>query len=277
MSSIQNIVVITGSNKGIGFEIAKKMASQGLKTIMTARDKTLGIAAAQSLLLKGYDVEFRRLDISNSISINEFCQGMALDYGRCDILVNNAAIFKENDADYIRSIHAELTINTNFFGTLELTHAMLPLLSLSLSPRIVTVASQLGHLKIVKSQALKEQFLSPELTVEKIKDLLRAYILLTKSETCEADHWLGWSPSPYGVSKVGVIAMTRVFARTLPTMSFTCCCPGYCDTDMTSHKGPRPPEHGARTPAMLALLPDKEALLASGKFFSDGKEISWKT
>jgi len=271
---VGKIVVITGSNKGIGFEIAQKMAAQGLKTIMTARDRTLGLAAAQSLLQKGYDVEFRRLDIDDLASINEFCHGMAKDHGRCDILINNAAIaYKASDPTPFKD-QAEPTVRVNFFGTLELTQAMLPLLSLSSSPRIVTVASQSGYLRILPSEELKLEFSSPELSIDKLRVLMMKFVQDVKSGQHREN---GWPNTCYGMSKLGVIAMTRVFARTLPTMSFTCCCPGYCDTDMTSHKGPRPPEHGARTPAMLALLPDKEALLASGKFFLDESPVAWES
>ncbi len=81
----------------------------------------------------------------------------------------------------------------------------------------------------------------------------------------------GWPNSNYGMSKLGVIALTKILARDTPSMMVNACCPGYCDTDMTSHRGTKTAEQGARTPAMLALMPDK----VSGMFFQEEKPIKW--
>eukprot|EP01041_Mallomonas_annulata_P013519 gene13519-28673_t len=156
VSMTSSIAVITGANKGIGFEIAKKIAHSGQKTILTARDVVRGQNATDSLKSLGYDVEFRQLDI---------CEGISRDYGCCDILINNAATaFKGSDPTPFQE-QAEPTMTPNFFGTLELTEKMLPLLQKSSSPRIVNVASQSGLLRILPTKRRKDQFTSDTLSI----------------------------------------------------------------------------------------------------------------
>eukprot|EP00607_Mallomonas_marina_P009821 CAMPEP_0182418754 /NCGR_PEP_ID=MMETSP1167-20130531/3133_1 /TAXON_ID=2988 /ORGANISM="Mallomonas Sp, Strain CCMP3275" /LENGTH=274 /DNA_ID=CAMNT_0024593119 /DNA_START=80 /DNA_END=901 /DNA_ORIENTATION=+ len=274
MSQFQKIAVVTGSNKGIGYEIAGKLGSAGFKTIIACRNPALGEEAASSLRTKGYDAEFRQVDISDFNSIKAFSEVMGKEYGRCDVLVNNAAMaFKAKDPTPFPQ-QAEPTIHTNFFGTLEMSSAMLPLLKSSSScSRIVNIASMVGHLRLFKdSEERKAQFTSPALTIEELKQLMSQFVSDAQTGVHAAN---GWPSSCYGMSKLAVIAMTKVMARENPEMSVTACCPGYCDTDMTSHKGPRPPEHGARTAAMLAMMSDDQALSMSGKFFENEEESEW--
>ena len=82
----------------------------------------------------------------------------------------------------------------------------------------------------------------------------------------------GWPNTCYGTSKLAVIALTKILARDEPNILVNACCPGYCATDMSSHKGPRPAEQGAETPAYLAQLPDNGP---TGKFFYDNAELDW--
>jgi len=149
---------------------------------------------------------------------------------------------------------------------------MIPLLRLSASPRIVNVASMAGHLRIIHDQFKKDELSRPDLTLEELNFYMNLFVVDVKSGRHSG---AGWPSTCYGMSKLGVIALTRVLAREHRDMSVTSCCPGYCDTDMTSHKGPRSPEEGARTPAMLATLPHDSALAASGKFFENEAESEW--
>lgn len=263
------IGVVTGANKGIGLEIAKKLGAAGVRTILACRDEALGSKAVEDLKSIGYDVEFRRLDISSSASIATFVEGVTRDYPSIDILVNNAAIaFKGSDPTPFTK-QASPTINVNFFGTVELTEHLLPLLKKSTGARIVNVASMAGHLKILPSKPLWEMFTSSSLTVDTLKGLMSKFILDVEAGRHAAE---GWPNTCYGMSKLGLIAYTKVLARLEPTVSVNCCCPGYCATDMSSHRGTSTAEQGARTPAMLALsLPSDQ----TGKFYSSEVEIQW--
>lgn len=263
------IAVVTGANKGIGYQITSQLASKGFKTILAARNEELGKLAASDLQKEGFDVEFRQLDISDHRSVVDFASKLRDDYGRCDVLVNNAAIaFKGSDpTPFIEQ--AEPTIHTNFFGTLDVTNAMLPLLEQSAHPRIVNVASEVGHLRILPSQLRKDEFTSPTLSLEKLESLMRDFVEDVKTGRHVER---GWPNTCYGTSKLGVIALTKVLARDHPNMVINACCPGYCKTDMSSHRGTKSAEDGARTPVMLALGKQGSK---SGGFFADEREIEW--
>jgi carbonyl reductase 1 len=263
------IAVVTGANKGIGFEISRQLASQGFKTILAARNPDLGKLAATELQKNGLDVEFRQLDISDHDSVLNFASKFQDDYGRCDVLVNNAAIaFKGSDPTPFTE-QAEPTIHTNFFATLDITKAMIPLLEQSLCPRIVNVASEAGHLRILPSQLRRDEFTAPDLSLEKLEALMRDFVADVKNGRHVER---GWPNTCYGTSKLGVIALSKVLARDHPNMIINACCPGYCQTDMSSQRGNNSPAEGARTPVMLAQA--KKGSL-SGGFFAGEREIEW--
>ena len=126
----------------------------------------------------------------------------------------------------------------------------------------------LGNLGILKSEDKKRLFLSPSLTLEELKGYMSAFVDEVESKGTDNS----WTNSNYGMSKLGVIAMTRALAVREPGMRINCYCPGYCDTDMTSHKGPRSPAQGAETGVMLATI-GKDG--PTGKFYSNGVEAEW--
>ena len=271
MTPYQRIALVTGGNKGIGYEVARKLGdpANNIKTIIGCRSSELGTKAAETLRAAGCNVVFRELDISNLSSINKLRSSIEEEFGHLDILVNNAAIaFKGSDpTPFIQQ--ADPTITVNFFGTLDVTDAMLPLLRKSEAARIVNVASMAGHLRIIPSEKRKAQFTSPQLQVGELKSLMHEFVTDVEGGVHTGK---GWPNTCYGMSKLGVIALTKVLARD-ENMMVNACCPGYCDTDMTSGRGPRTAEHGARTPAMLALLPNTP--LVTGKFYSDEAEEAW--
>jgi carbonyl reductase 1 len=259
--------------QGIGFEISRKIGKAGGKIIVACRNEEHGLEAVNQLKSEGIDAEFRSLDISDDLSIGRFARDIEEAFGKVSVLVNNAAIaFKGSDPTPFKE-QAQPTMTPNFFGTLKLTEALLPLLRRSEQPRIVNMASQSGHLKIVKDEALKERFVNCP-TVEELEGLIYAYIKDVQDGVHEQK---GWPSSNYGMSKLGVIAMTRIMAAREEqlhpgsAMRINCCCPGHCSTDMSSHTGQRTAEHGARTPAMLALAEN----VPNGKFFLDEEEIEW--
>eukprot|EP01084_Bolivina_argentea_P102426 183489_1 len=260
------VCVVTGANKGIGFEIAKKIAkAPNWHCFLTARDEGRGKAAVESLKAQGLNVTFRQLDITDGESIERFATGLKKEFKQLDALVNNAGFaFKQSDTTS-HAEQAEPTMAINYHGTARITEAMLPLLEASDAGTIVNVASQVGKLRIVPEGELKQRLLTcgekDGLSVDDLNTIAEKYIKDVKG----GEDMSVWPSSNYGMSKALVVAYTKVLARDHPSLKINCCCPGYCDTDMTSHRGPRSAEQGAKTPAQLVLLPWNE--LPTGQFW----------
>ena len=277
--TMQKIAVVTGSNQGIGKEVARQLAASNCKTILACRNMEAAKTAAVDIGGDGLDV--RQLDISSKESIDSFVENLMKDYPHVDILVNNAAIaFKGSDPTPFDQ-QARPTISVNYFGTLSLTEKMMPLLQKSTSPRIVNVASQAGSLRILKSTEKRAEFTNPSLTIDHLNELMNEFIVDVEAKTHSSK---GWPGTTYGMSKLGVIALTKILARENPSMLINCCCPGYCATGMSSFGGHgskekadsagfRDASTGARTPVMLSLLPGDSKV--SGKFYLDEAEIEW--
>jgi carbonyl reductase 1 len=239
-----------------------------VKTILACRNEILGISAAKQLQSEGFDAEYRNLDISNSDNIQVFYESINKEFGKLDILINNAAIaFKNSDPTPFQA-QAVPTMLTNYFGTTELTLKLLPLLRNSNDARIVFVASEAGHLRIFKSNELKQRISSETLTIEELNQMMNEFV---KNVQAGQQAKNGWPNTCYGTSKAAVIALTKILAKHETKMIVNCCCPGYCATDMSSHMGPKSAEDGAVTPVFLAL----DLVGQSGIFFSENKEIEW--
>jgi NAD(P)-dependent dehydrogenase (short-subunit alcohol dehydrogenase family) len=144
------IALVTGANKGIGLEIARQLAEAGVHVIIGARDAERGRAAAANLAGEGLLAEVLALDLLDPASIAAAARQIGETHGKLDILVNNAGIFDPADGqpgkaslDAVRRV-----METNFFGTLAITQAMLPLLRSAGTARIVNLASSLGSLTL---------------------------------------------------------------------------------------------------------------------------------
>ncbi len=282
------ITVVTGSNKGIGYEILKKLAPSSSVAVLAARNPDLSRKAVQRLHDEDglNNVVFRPLDVSSPESIAQFAAGMQKEYGHVDVLVNNAGVaFKGADPTPFRE-QASPTLRTNFFGTIQLIDAMVPLLRKATvaHPCIVNVASQSGRLSILDTDKKKQaEYASTALTRDRLFELTTKFEEDVKAGVHAKE---GWPNTCYGMSKLALISFGKVFAREeaargkvggvegSKSIWLASCCPGWCDTDMSSHSGPRSAEHGARTPAYLALNGVQEGLRAGG-FFYDEKEIQW--
>jgi len=251
--TMPKIAIVTGANKGIGLEIARGLArTAGVHTILACRNALLGAQAVEELsreVAEGSTLEQRVLDISSDDSIANFVRSFKADFPKCDILVNNAAIaFKSSDPTPF-SEQASPTISINYTGTVELTKQMLSVLSPG--ARVVNVASMAGHLKILPNESVKSDFTNPALTEESLSRLMKDFVADISSGKA-ADRW---PKTCYGMSKLGVIAFTKLLARDRPDLIVNAVCPGWCSTDMSSHSGPRSAEKGAETPLMLAIDP----------------------
>lgn len=274
----RRVALVTGANKGIGKEIARKLgAVEGMTTILGCRNKELGAAAVEELKAAGCkEVIFQHIDLNDPKTMTAAADFIAKEFGVLDILINNAAICFNDPTLYGKCAYtpfekqAGITVNTNFFGTLGVTEALLPLLKKSTSPRIVNVASAAGRLSILRSQEKKSMFTSPNLQGSQLSDLMRQFV----RDVEDGSHTnKGWPNTCYGTSKLGIIALTKVLARDERGMMVNSVDPGYCATDQNANQGYISAEEGARTPFWLACLgADK---FVSGKHFYEQAEINW--
>ncbi|KAL8255004.1 hypothetical protein R6Q59_033225 [Mikania micrantha] len=280
--SAETIAVVTGGNRGIGFEITRQLALQGLTVILTSRDTYVGEEATKTLLEEGLKVVFHQLDIVDCESTELFCAWVKEKYGGIDILINNAGISYNTGSE--NSVEcAWKVINTNYFGTKNIIKSVIPLMRSSAEgARIVMVSSRLGRLNGRRNRiadvALRQQLENIESLSEDIIDSTINKFL----EQVKDGSWIngGWpqNNTDYSLSKLAVNAYTRLMARTLferpkgQKIYINCCCPGWVKTAMTGWAGLTSPEEGADTPVWLALLP---GLSISGMFFAERREINF--
>ncbi|KAL6497137.1 hypothetical protein OROGR_029066 [Orobanche gracilis] len=256
------IAVVTGANRGIGFEIVHQLALHGLTVILTSRETAVGEEAAKVLQEGGLNVVFHQLDIVDPSSIQTFAQCVKEKYGGIDILVNNAGVNfnagSDNSVEY-----AEKVIGTNYFGTKNMIKAMIPLFRPSDADRIENVE--------LRETLEDDEMLSEELIDETMYTFL---------EQANDGTWVdgGWPHifTDYSLSKLTVNTYTRLMARIFADrpegqkIYINCYCPGWVRTAMTGWAGHISPEYGADTAVWLALLPEQ---FVTGKFFSERREI----
>ncbi|XP_018858487.1 (+)-neomenthol dehydrogenase-like isoform X1 [Juglans regia] len=270
--------VVTGANKGIGFEIVRQLASKGIVVVLTARDEKKGLEAVEKLKDFGLSdhVVFHQLDVSDPASIVSLADFIKAKFGKLDILVNNAGINGVKvDADVggaeidwanLPQTYelAEACLQTNYYGTRGMAETLIHLLQLSNSPRIVNVSSSLGIIKNIPNERA-QGFLGDveNLTEEKLDEILKEFLKDFKEGSVEAKGWPTFL-SAYTISKVAVNAYTRILAKKYPSFCINCVCPGYVKTDINGNTGILPVEEGAAKPVRLALLPDGSP---SGMFF----------
>src|SRR5262245_27613669 len=238
----RRVAVVTGANKGIGFEIARQLGRQGMIVFLGARDAERGRAAAEKLGAEGIDARALALDVTDDASVAAAAAAIGRDPGRLDVLVNNAGIAIDDGPPSRVSFDAvRRTYDTNVFGVVRTTQAFLPLLRKSDAGRIVNLSSGLGSLA---------QNSDPAWEYAAVKFLA------------------------YNSSKTAVNAITLQFAHELRNtpIKVNAADPGYVATDMNRHQGVRSVEQGAATPVRLATLP---ADGPTGGYFNDAGRIPW--
>jgi NAD(P)-dependent dehydrogenase (short-subunit alcohol dehydrogenase family) len=240
--STRRVAVVTGANKGIGLEIARQLAREGITVHVGARDEARGREAAEKLRGEGLDARPLRLDVTDEQSVAAAAAQLERDPGRLDILVNNAGIAIDDGPPSRVSMDAlRRTYETNVFGLVRVTQALLPLLRRSDAGRIVNLSSGLGSLTLNSD---------PSWPFAAVKFLA------------------------YNSSKSAVNAITVQLAFELrdTNVKVNAADPGYVATDMNRHQGERSVEQGAATPVRLATLPPDGP---SGGYFDDAGPIPW--
>jgi NAD(P)-dependent dehydrogenase (short-subunit alcohol dehydrogenase family) len=240
--SNRRVAVVTGANKGIGLEIARQLAREGITVYLGARDGARGREAAEKLRGEGLDARPLRLDVTDEPSVAAAAALLERDPGRLDILVNNAGIAIDDGPPSRVSMDAlRRTYETNVFGLVRVTQALLPLLRRSDAGRIVNLSSSLGSLTLNSD---------PSWPFASVKFLA------------------------YNSSKSAVNAITVQLAWELrdTKIKVNAADPGYVATDMNRHQGERSVEQGAATPVRLATLP---ADGPTGGYFDDDGPIPW--
>ncbi|CAJ2657744.1 unnamed protein product [Trifolium pratense] len=277
----ERYAVVTGSNKGIGLEIVRQLASAGVKVVLTARDEKRGLQALEKLKSYGLSdfVVFHQLDVANSASVANLADFVKSQFGKLDILVNNAGIngveIKDNDLfsqaiitngalsdDELRRAATETyelakeCIQINYYGAKTTFEYLLPLLQLSDSPRVVNVSSALGKIERVSNEWAKGVFGNVDnLTEERIDEVIKEFIKDYEEGSLERKGWPRFLAA-YTVAKASMNAYTRIIAKKYPTFRINCVCPGYVLTDITANTGFFTVEEGASHPVRLALVPN---------------------
>ncbi|GLT53852.1 hypothetical protein SLA2020_270930 [Shorea laevis] len=281
--------VVTGSNKGIGYGICRQLASNGVVTVLTARDEKKGLEAVEKLKESGLSdhVLFHQLDVADPASIASLADFIKIKFGKLDILVNNAGIpgsmidgdalaasgigkeGQNSNIDWSKLVTesydlAEECLKTNYYGTKRMIEALLPLLQLSDSPRIVNVSSSMGQLKNMPNEWAKGVLSDAEsLTEERVDEVLSEFLKDFKEGSLESKGWPVLMPA-YRVSKAAQNAYTRIVAKKYPSFRVNCLCPGFVKTDINYNTGFLTIDEGAEGAVKLALLPNDGP---SGLFF----------
>jgi NAD(P)-dependent dehydrogenase (short-subunit alcohol dehydrogenase family) len=242
-SSMKRVALVTGANKGIGFEAARQIAGAGCTVLLGARDKSRGEAAAATLQGEGLDVRYLAIDLGDHATASAAAAVIDDEFGRLDILVNNAGISDRGDGPPSKaSLGAiEKVLQTNFVDTVAVTQAMLPLLRKAPAARIVNVSSGLGSL----------------------------------TQNGDPDYEYAFAKSlGYCASKAALNMMTVQLAYELrdTAIKVNSADPGYTATDLNGNSGPQTVPEGAAETIRLALLGEDGP---SGSYSDSKGVVAW--
>ena len=237
MTDTMTVALVTGANKGIGKAIARGLAQKGMTVLLGARNPERGRQAAQELSADGM-VRFLLFDVTDEVSIKAAAEEIARRYGKLDVLVNNAGtnVGRQRPSE-VTAVSMREVYETNVFGVVAVTYAMLPLLRQSPAGRIVNISSLRGSLS------------SP-------------------------DAFVGQPSLPYSSSKTALNALTMHYARELADtpIKVNAAAPGFVSTAFNHFTGERTPEQGAVIALALATLDEQGP---TGGFFDDQGPLPW--
>ncbi|XP_071095151.1 carbonyl reductase [NADPH] 1-like [Haliotis cracherodii] len=269
------VAVVTGGNKGIGFEVVKSLCRlfPG-DVLLTARNESLGRAAVASLEQTGLKPQFFQLDITDQTSIASLAAHLSHKYGGLDVLVNNAGIMFGRSSTATFEEQVKATMKVNFWANLNVCKMFFPLLHPSY--RVVNVSSMLGSTALNKcAKDIKTRFTAPDITLDELENLMKQF----ETDVSSGTYSQAWPETAYGVSKIGMTTMSLIQQRVLDREGKTdvvvnACCPGWCRTDMGGQKAISSAEEGADTIVYLATLPP-EVMSPRGQLVTRRKIKPW--
>jgi len=241
-SIMSKIALITGANRGLGLETARQLArDHGFSVLLGARDEAKGLAAQEELGQEGLDAHFVHLDVTDEDSIEKAARYVSQEYGLLDVLVNNAGIMLEHTFQVggVPSSNWKKTFDVNFFGVVDTTNAMLPLLEKSDAPRIVNLSAILGSLNEISKPQMKQ-----------------------------------WIRASYSASKAALNAYTVSLAQEHADSKWkiNAAHPGWAKTEIGGPKAPMTAAQGVRTVVQLATLGEDGP---NGGFLHMSKTMAW--
>jgi len=238
--SAAKVALVTGANKGIGFETVRQLARLGFTVLLASRDEKRGRQAAERLRAEGLGVEPVRLDVTSDADRKDVARRIEERFGRLDVLVNNAGVGNaDSRAATLADDELRTTFETNFFAAVALTRELLPLIRKSDGGRIVNVSSQLGSLTLNDGGGFDALAMAAYKTS---KAALNMYTLLLAHELRD---------TPIKVNAAH---------------------PGWVRTELGGEAAPMETPDGARTSVRLATL---GASGPSGRFFHMDEELPW--
>jgi NAD(P)-dependent dehydrogenase (short-subunit alcohol dehydrogenase family) len=245
-ASTASIALVTGANKGVGLATARQLAERGLTVLLGSRDAERGATAAGELAAAGVTVRSVQIDVTDDESVGLAAELVGREYGRLDVLVNNAGMLNRKPATEVRADDMLPEFETNVFGTVRVTHAMLPLLARSAAPRIVNVSSDSS---------------------------------LFAKATEKGSMFAGSHESfAYSATKTALNMLTVKYANAflddpeLEHIKINAVTPGYVATDLNGFSGVRSTEEGARAAVHWATV---GADAETGGFFDDNGRLPW--
>lgn len=241
MNKLQKIAVVTGSHKGLGYAIARKLAQQkDIKVILTSRKEKDGLEAQKKLTAEGFQVDYHLLDVDSDLSVQQFKEQLEQTYGQVDILVNNAGVNPTTEPEEVSLLTVQIetmlsTYTTNLLAVLRITQAVLPLMKAHNYGRIVNVSTEMASLVTIGSD----------------------YYPLAPS---------------YRLSKIGLNGLTALLAKEFQGSNIlvNAYSPGWMQTDMGGSDAPFTADEGAETAVYLATLPEGGP---QGKFFAEMRKF----
>lgn len=245
MSEAKKVALITGANRGLGLDTARKLGQQGITVLVAARDLAKSEATAATLKKEGIDARAIKLDVNDPADYAAAAKSIEKDFGVLDILVNNAGIFLDNRGPNETSTTSEdvlrKTFDTNFFAAVSLTQELLPLLRKSKAGRIVNLSSILGSLTLHATKG--------------------SYVYDAKTFA-------------YNASKAALNAFTIHLAHELANtkIKVNSAHPGWVKTEMGGEGAMLEIEDGVKTSVQLATLPEDGP---TGGYFHMGESLPW--
>jgi len=277
--SSKKIVLITGSNKGIGYGIIEALLKKKskLRIVLTSRNESLGLASYNQLLQKypfsKNDFFYHQLDITKAQSISNIISWIKKEFGKIDYLVNNAGLGSLGNYHDI-NIHNSI-LEVNVFATINFTEEMLKNEMINKKGKIILLGSMMGNLNSLSSSKLKNEFKNAK-TYQDLLNLTKAFKTSFKNKTIDQD---GWCINTYSVSKMVVNTYARVLSLRSEIenndISVYAAHPGWVKTDMGGPSAPLTIEQGTINEIFLLELPDGINKNYQGKYFDNCRVASF--